>query len=255
MSDPTRRTRGEELLLARISAAAGREGLGRRRATYAAAARTARTAHAGIRGLLALVRHGGAAGTGNGRDAARLDLYENGMTVAVKGRIHVVRYDTTVFTTSVFTTSVFTASVFRTEAARPGDAGRAGAARALTDVDGERVVLRPRGGPGPGGAPEWWSEVERGVVRAQLPQALAALARGERLAFGAVWLTGAEIGWEEVRARWSRIRRLRTGPGPGVIALDIDGTWHEPAVAESAIPNVSVLRALVERLGPGGDER
>ncbi|MEU8579211.1 hypothetical protein [Streptomyces abikoensis] len=246
MSDPTRRTRGEELLLARISAAAGREGLGRRRATYAAAARTARTAHAGIRGLLALVRHGGAAGPANGRDAARLDLYENGMTVAVKGRIHVVRYDTT---------SVFTTSVFRTEAARPGDAGRAGAACALTDVDGERVVLRPRGGPGPGGAPEWWSEVERGVVRAQLPRALAALAGGERLAFGAVWLTGAEIGWGEVRARWSRVRRLRTGPGPGVIALDIDGTWHEPAVAGSAIPNVSVLRALVERLGPGGDER
>ncbi|MFF4225068.1 hypothetical protein ACFYZH_19710 [Streptomyces abikoensis] len=246
MSDPTRRTRGEELLLARISAAAGREGLGRRRATYAAAARTARTAHAGIRGLLALVRHGGAAGTGNGRDAARLDLYENGMTVAVKGRIHVVRYDTT---------SVFTTSALQTEAARPSDAGRAGAACALTDVDGERVVLRPRCGPGPGGAPEWWSEVERGVVRAQLPQALAALARGERLAFGAVWLTGAEIGWGEVRARWSRIRRLRTGPGPGVFALDIDGTWHEPAVAESAIPNVSVLRALVERLGPGGDER
>ncbi|MFG2177542.1 hypothetical protein ACGFLS_02280 [Streptomyces abikoensis] len=246
MSDPTRRTRGEELLLARISAAAGREGLGRRRATYAAAARTARTAQAGIRGLLALVRHGGAAGPANGRDAARLDLYENGMTVAVKGRIHVVRYDKT---------SVFTTSVFRTEAARPGDAGRAGAACALTDVDGERVVLRPRGGPGPGGAPEWWSEVERGVVRAQLPQALAALAGGERLAFGAVWLTGAEIGWGEVRARWSRVRRLRTGPGPGVIALDIDGTWHEPAVAESTIPNVSVLRALVERLGPGGDER
>ncbi|MFD8994157.1 hypothetical protein [Streptomyces abikoensis] len=248
MSDPTRRTRGEELLLARISAAAGREGLGRRRATYAAAAHTARTAHAGIRGLLALVRHGAAAGPASGRDAARLDLYENGMTVAVKGRIHVVRYDTT---------SVFTASVLRTEAARPGDAGRAGAARALTDVDGERVVLRPRGGPGPGGAPEWWSEVERGVVRAQLPRALAALAGGERLVFGAVWLTGTEIGWGEVRTRWSRIRRLRTepGPGPGVFALDIDGTWHEPDIAESGIPNVSVLRALVERLGPGGGAR
>ncbi|MEU1782735.1 hypothetical protein ABZ545_25105 [Streptomyces abikoensis] len=241
MSDPTRRTRGEELLLARISAAAGREGLGRRRATHATAARTARAAHAGLRGLLALVRHGGAAGAANARDAARLDLYENGMTVAVKGRIHVVRYDTT--------------SVFRTEAARPGDAGRTGAACALTDVDRERVVLRLPGGPGPGGAPEWWSEVERGVVRAQLPRALAALAGGERLVFGAVWLTGAEIGWGEVRARWSRVRCLRTGPGPGAVALDIDGTWHEPAPTESGIPNTAVLRALVERLGPGGGAR
>ncbi|MFF4159246.1 hypothetical protein [Streptomyces sp. NPDC001678] len=227
MSDPARRTRGEELLLARISAAAGRERLGRRRATYAAAARTARTARtAHVKALLALVRHGGSAGAANARDAARLDLYENGMTVAVKGRIHVVRYDTT--------------SVFRTEAA--------GEACAVTDVDGERVVLRH--GPERGEAPEWWSEIEQGVVRAQLPRALAALARGECLAFGGVRLTGEEIGWGEVRVRWPRVRRLRTGPG--AVRLDVDGTWHELGPAGPGIPNLFVLRALVERLGGGG---
>lgn len=244
MSDPTRRTRGDELLLARISAAAGRERLGRRRATYAAAAHTARAAHAkallapGIRGLLALVRHGGSAGAATARDAARLDLYENGMTVAVKNRnrIHVVRYDTT--------------SVFRTEAARAAGTGHAGAACALTDVDGERVVLRH--GPERGEAPDWWPEIEQGVARAQLPRALAALARGERLAFGGVWLTGEEIGWGEARARWPLVRRLRTGPGAA--RLDVDGTWHELAPAGPGIPNLFVLRALVERLG-GGEAR
>ncbi|MCC3774881.1 hypothetical protein [Streptomyces sp. UNOB3_S3] len=229
MSDPTRRTRGEELLLARISAAAGRERLGRRLATYAAAAYTTSTAGtARAKALLALVRHVGSAGAAHTRDAARLDLYENGLTVAVKGRIHVVRYDTT--------------SVYRTEATRPG-----GTAHALTDVDGERVVLR--GGPEQGEAPEWWSGIERGVVGARLPRALAALARGERLAFGEVWLTGEEIGWGEVRARWPRVRRLRTGPG--AVGLDIDGTWHELGATGSGIPGLLVLRALVEHLGPG----
>ncbi|MEU3354433.1 DUF6585 family protein [Streptomyces sp. NPDC037389] len=242
MSDPMRRTRGEELLLARISAAAGRQRLGRRRATYAAAARTARTAHAkalparGIRCLLALVRHGGSAGAGaaNARDAARLDLYENGLTVAVKSRIHVVRYDTT--------------SVFRTETTRAADTGHTGAACALTDVDGERVVLRYE--PERGEVPGWWSGIEQGVIRAQLPRALAALAKGERLAFGAVRLTGEEIGWGEVSARWPRVRRLWTGPG--AVRLDVDGTWHELGLTGPDIPNLFVLRALVERLGGDG---
>ncbi|MCF3102386.1 hypothetical protein IPZ58_12440 [Streptomyces roseoverticillatus] len=229
--------------MARISAAAGRERLGRRRATYATAAHTARTARVkaliapGIRGLLALVRPGGPAGAASARDAARLDLYENGMTVAVKHQIHVVRYDTT--------------SVSRTEPAPPGGGGRVGAAFTLTGVDGEKVVLRA--GPERGDAPEWWSQIEQDVIRAQLPRALTALSRGERLAFGAVWITKEEIGWGEVRAEWPRVRRLRSAPGTA--GLDVDGTWHELGPEGPGIPNFPVLRALVERLGPGPGER
>ncbi|MFF7725631.1 hypothetical protein [Streptomyces sp. NPDC008001] len=243
MSDPARRTSSEELLLARISAAAGRERLGRRRATYAAAAHTARRARGkaltapGVRGLLALVRPGGFTRAAGPRDAARVDLYENGMTIAVKRRIHVVRYDTT--------------SVSRTEPMRPGGGGRGGAASTLTDVDGERVVLRCE--PEHGEAPEWWPEVEQEVIRAQLPRALTALAGGERLAFGAVWLTREEIGWGEVRAGWPRVRRLRSGPRS--VGLDIDGTWHDLGPGGPGIVNLPVLRALVERLGRGPGER
>ncbi|MEU5424898.1 DUF6585 family protein [Streptomyces olivoreticuli] len=230
MTGPTRRTRSDELLLARISAAAGREHLGRRRATYAGAAHTA---HAraprdrGIRGLLAFVRYGMPSAT-NAHDDARLDLYDHGMTVAVKGRIHVVRYDTT--------------SVFQTNTPHSHDAAHVGTAYTLTDVDGERIVLRGR--PEHGDAAEWRSEIQSGVTRAQLPRALAALDKGERLTFGGIWLTREEIGYGEARARWPQVRNIWIRKG--AVKLDIDGTWHEPGSRVSEIPNLFLLRALVE---------
>ncbi|GAA0353221.1 DUF6585 family protein [Streptomyces blastmyceticus] len=230
MTGPMRRTRNEELLLARISAAAGREHLGRRRATYAGAAHTA---HAkalrdrGIRGLSALLRYGGPS-PANARDDARLDLYEYGMTVVVKRRIHVVRYDTT--------------SVFRTSTPHSHDAAHVGTIYTLTGVDGERVVLR--GGPEHGDAEEWWSEIQLGVTRAQLPLALSALDKGERLTFGDIWLTREEVGYGETRARWPQIRNIWIRKG--AVKLDIDGTWHEPGCRISEIPNLFLLRALVE---------
>lgn len=236
MSGPAWRTRGEELLLARISAAAGREHLGKRRATYAAAAHTA---HAkplwarGIRGLWALVRYGRLSAT-KGRDDARLDLYARGMTIAVKGRILIVRYDTT--------------SVFRTSPPRPHDPARGGASCTLTDVDGERVVLSGR--PECGDAAPWRSEIQRGVTRSQLPRSLAALDRGERLTFGGIWLTREKIGYGEVCAWWPQVRRLRIREE--AVELDIDGRWHGPGPGASGIPNLFVLSALVEHLGSDG---
>lgn len=230
MTGPARRTRSEELLLARISAAAGREHLGRRRATYAGAAHTA---HAkalrdrGIRGLPALLRSGRPSAS-KARDDARLDLYEYGMTIAVKRRIHVVRYDTT--------------SVFRTSPPHSHDAAHAGTVHTLTDVDGERVVLRGR--PEHGDAAEWWSEIQLGVTRAQLPRALAALDKGERLTFGELWLTREEVGYGEARAPWPQIRNIWIRKG--AVKLDIDGTWHELGARISEIPNLFLLRALVE---------
>ncbi|MFI1256117.1 DUF6585 family protein [Streptomyces netropsis] len=234
MTGPTRRTRNEELLLARISAAAGRRHLGKRRATYTGAAHTAHAKalwNRGIRGLLAFVGHGRTAAP-KVRDDARLDLYVHGMTVAVQGRIHVVRYDTT--------------SVFRTGTAH--DSARVDTVYTLTDVDGERVELR--GLPEHGDAAAWRSEIQRGVIRAQLPQALAALDQGERLNFGDIWLTREKVGYGEVCVRWPQVRHLRIRQG--AIELDVDGTWQGLGSEVSEIPNVFVLRALVERLGPDG---
>ncbi|MGG7575719.1 DUF6585 family protein [Streptomyces sirii] len=238
MTRPTPRTRGEELLLARISAAAGRARIGRRRATYAGTGQPT-PAQAGplrvIRRLPAFVRYGRSAAT-KARADARLDLYEHGMTVVIKGRIHVIRYDTT----SVFHTSV-----------RPAhDAARAGAlgVHTLTDVEGKRVVLY--GGPEHSVAEEWAAEVRQAVLRAQLPRALATLDRGERLAFGGIWLTREEIGSAEVAARWPQVRSL--GVEHGAVRLDIDGTWHTLAATASTIRNLFVLRALVEHLRTDG---
>lgn len=177
------RARDEELLLAKISEAAGRQRLGRRRLTYpgVSGGTRHRTANclvllkiwcAGVvvvcaaaavvcavrgvalaavvaaalavlsLGLLAFVQRAPAAA----RDRnARLDLYEHGLTVAVDGRIHAVRYDATTVV-------------------RDGDG------YTLTDVDGERIVLR--GGPERGevrsrgefrGVQEWGAEIQRAV--------------------------------------------------------------------------------------------
>lgn len=237
MTRPTPRTRGEELLLARVSAAAGRAHLGRRRATYAGAAHSAH-AHAGpvrvIRRLLAFARYGRSAATKACADA-RLDLYEHGMTVAVRGWIHVVRYDTT--------------SVFRSSTRPPH--GSAGAPRAytLTDVEGKRVVLY--GGPEGGDAEEWEPRIQRAVTRAQLPRALAALDQGERLTFGAVWLTREEVGSAEVSARWPQVRRIEIEHD--AVRLDIDGCWHTLAPTASTVRNLLVFRTLVERFRTDGE--
>ncbi|MEV4744562.1 DUF6585 family protein [Streptomyces sp. NPDC049555] len=232
MTGPVPPTRAEELLLARITAAAGREHLGKRRGTYTGVVRPASPKglwDQGIGVLLTLARHLGSSAA-DVRDEARLDLYENGMTAAVKGLIHVVRYDTT--------------SVFRTGAA----------SHALTGVDGERIVLRD--GPGQDDASQWWAEIERGVTRAQLPRALAALGRGERLAFGSIRLTREEIGCGKVRARWPQVRDLRIRQGALVLdtvdATSHDATSHELDADLSRTPNLFVLRALVERLGRDG---
>ncbi|GAA0448719.1 DUF6585 family protein [Streptomyces stramineus] len=236
MTRPGRPTRGDELLLARISAAAGREHLGKRSATYTGAAHTARTGTLWARGIAALpafVPHRGPF-TAKARDDARLDLYEHGATIAVTGRIHVIRYDTT--------------TVFGTSTLHRHDPACDGTSCALTDIDGKRVVLH--GGPEHGDAAEWCSAIQRGVTRAQLPQALAALEEGGRLTFGDIWLTRDEIGYGELRAPWPRVRHL--GAREGAVGLDIDGRWHGPGPRAAGVPNLCVLGALAEHLGPHG---
>ncbi|WP_372406036.1 DUF6585 family protein [Streptomyces luteireticuli] len=249
MSGPVPRRRSEELLLAKVSAAAGRERIGRRCATYEAAAHAvpadSRPA-GGIRGLPAFARYVRISARRcsvrrfavKRAAAARLDLYERGLTVAVKGRIHVVRYDTT--------------SVFPDGPDGPDGPARSGTVCTLTDVDGERIALRDR--PGHGGAEEWGAEIERAVTRAQLPRALAALDEGGRLAFGDVWLTGEGIGTGagtgKVSARWSQVRRVDIRNG--AVEVDIAGERHVWGRAVSGIPNPFVLRALVRHLGTDG---
>ncbi|WP_030354836.1 DUF6585 family protein [Streptomyces scopuliridis] len=239
MSDGTSRDRDEELLLARISAAGGRAHLGRRRATYRAAPRgdTARAGRgAAIRLLWQTVveaarrlwRAGGRTGANAG---ARLDFYEHGMTAAVDGRIHVIRYDTTV--------------VRRRRVLSPQGITHA---HVLIDVNGERIVLRG----GDFGHPEVWGpEIRRAVTEAQVPRALAALAEGARLTFGSVWITSDEIGSRGTSLRWPQVQRIEISNGS--VAIRVAGRWQVLGPVASGIPNPFVFHALAEHLA--GAER
>ncbi|MFI1760763.1 DUF6585 family protein [Streptomyces sp. NPDC020800] len=210
-----RQGREEELLLARVSEAAGRARLGRRRATHRAPAT--------VTGIRRRRRRGG------GRSASagdRLDCYEHGVTAAVDGRIHVVRFDTTV----VRRCRVLSARGFTRVCV-------------LTDVDGERIVLRD----GHFAHPEVWvPEIRRAVTQAQVPRALAALARGERLDFGRVWITGDGIGSGRVSLRWPQVERIEIRTG--TVAVRVAGRWHVWGSVACGIPNSFVVHALAEHL-------
>ncbi|MEU0281810.1 DUF6585 family protein [Streptomyces sp. NPDC006195] len=222
------RGRDEELLLARISAAAGRAHLGRRRATYQAPLTEPGVWRAAAAGARRLLRAGGGRGTSPG---ARLDLYEHGMTVVGDGRIHVIRYDTTV--------------VRRRRVLSPRGITRA---HALVDVNGEQIVLRC----GDFGHPEVWGpEIRRAVTDAQMPRALAALARGARLDFGPVWITADEVGSRWTSLRWAQVERIEILNGS--VAVRAAGRWLVCGTVASEIPNLCVLRALAEHLA--GTER
>ncbi|MFF8592268.1 DUF6585 family protein [Streptomyces sp. NPDC015220] len=217
------RGREEELLLARVSAAAGRARLGRRRATYRALPAEPGVRRAVTAGVRRLLRTGGGPVT---RAGARLDLYEHGMTVAVDGRIKVIRFDGTV--------------VRRRRVLSSRGITRA---LVLVDVDGERIVLRCADFGRP---EEWWPEIRRAVVDAQVPRALAALHRGARLAFGPVWITGEEVGSGRTALRWAQVERI--GIVNGFVAVRAAGRWQVWATAASGIPNLCVFHALTEHL-------
>ncbi|MDC0769254.1 DUF6585 family protein [Streptomyces sp. HD] len=248
--------RANELLLARVSEAAGRARLGRRRATYRAPvaeagiwrAGVAGTRRAGAAGVLRAavdgvlraavdgVSRAAAAGVarrllraGGGRGAkggARLDLYEYGLTATIEHRIHVVRYDTTV--------------VRRRRVLSPQGLTRA---HVLVDVAGERIVLRS----GDFGRPEVWGrEIHRAVAEAQVPEALDALAEGARLVFGPVWITGKEIGSRGTSLRWAQIQRIEILNGS--VAVRAADRWQVWGTVASGIPNLCVLHTLAECL-------
>ncbi|MEW1677549.1 DUF6585 family protein [Streptomyces noursei] len=231
MTGPTPRTRGAELLLARISAAAGRARLGRRRATYPATAHRPRARRGPFRAVLLLAdlaRRGGSIAS-RASPNARLDLYEHGATLALNGRIHVVRYDTT--------------AMFRHRTRSRGAAPSGTAVlHTLTDVDRRHLVLR--GGPDGGEPPAWEAELQRAVIGAQLPGALAALQRGQRLSFGDVWLTREQVGSGGRCTSWSQVQRI--GVQDGFLVLTTGGEQHRWG-PESRIPNPFVFWALVER--------
>ncbi|MFF5475131.1 DUF6585 family protein [Streptomyces achromogenes] len=221
------RERAEELLLARISATAGRARLGRRRVTY----RAPLTGPWRRRSVTAWLRYLLRADGGPARSpASRLDLYEHGLTVAVGRRMHAVRFDATVVRRCTVLTS-------------RGVTG----ALVLVDVQGARVVLR-RGDFAR--SQEWWSVICGAVVAAQVPRALDALRQGARLEFGSLWVTADAVGSARTSLRWSEVQRIEVRNG--FVAVRADGRRLMWATGASGIPNLCVLRSLAEHLARAG---
>ncbi|MEV7086205.1 DUF6585 family protein [Streptomyces sp. NPDC093085] len=206
--------RAEELLLARVSEAAGRARLGRRRATY----RAPRTGPAWW--------SGGAPVRGAG---ARLDLYASGVTAAIGKRIQVIRYDTTVVRRR------------RVLSVRGSDR-----ALLLVDIGGERAALRCGDFARP---EEWGPEIRRSVTEAQVPRALAALGDGARLSFGPLWITGDGAGSRRSALPWAEIQRVEIVRGS--VTVRAGGRRQVWATAASGIPNLCVFHALADQLAGG----
>ncbi|MGP3690922.1 DUF6585 family protein [Streptomyces sp. IBSNAI002] len=177
----------------------------------------------------------------------QLDLYEHGLTAAVKDRVHAVRYDNT--------------TVFQRTVRHTGTAGYTTYEYSLTDIDGEKLVLRGRSdGVAKKGyfakPKEWGTAIQQAVTRAQLPMALATLDAGQSLDFGKLWLTREEVGSARESVQWSQIQEVRVVDG--FIKVKIAGKWRSlgstaltsPSVAGT--PNFFVFLALADHLrGPG----
>ncbi|MEU3609828.1 DUF6585 family protein [Streptomyces sp. NPDC035033] len=168
---------------------------------------------------------------------ARLEQYERGLVVHLGGRIRVVRYaDTTVLDRTVRRT-------------RHGRSLPVAYSFGLTDTEGRRLVV---GGAFTGGD-VWGPLLRHDAVLARLPGVLARLDAGERIGFGAVWLTATGLGSGRASAPWHLISGVEIEDG--TLTVRVEG-HRKPLVVASVrrTPDVSLLLALTETLraaGPG----
>ncbi|MFF0484609.1 DUF6585 family protein [Streptomyces sp. NPDC004435] len=166
---------------------------------------------------------------------ARLEQYEGGLVVHLKGRIRVVRYaDTTVRDNTVRRT-------------RYGRTLSVTYSFGLTDTEGRNLVV----GSVFTGGEVWGPLLRHDAARAQLPDALVRLDAGERLEFGLVWLTAAALGAGRASAPWGLVSGVELEDG--TLTVRAEGRRGALVVAPTRFtPNVSLLLALTETLRAAG---
>ncbi|MFI8977350.1 DUF6585 family protein [Nocardia asteroides] len=160
---------------------------------------------------------------------SRLDLYEHGLVVAHAGRVQAVRYaSTTALRRQIY----------------PGHNGQAGPIRyEMTDIFGHSVKVSDVYS----NTAHWRVEIDRGLIAAQLPAALATIHSGGRVVFGDIWLSATEIGDRKRSAPWSQVTPMTVAMG--TMAIGTHGKLRDLVGAEtSRIPNFPVFGALVEQL-------
>ncbi|MFJ5711839.1 DUF6585 family protein [Streptomyces sp. NPDC093105] len=169
---------------------------------------------------------------------ARLEQYEGGLVVHLKGRIRVVRYaDTRVLDNTVRRT-------------RYGRTLSVTYSFGLTDTEGRNLVV----GSLFTGGDVWGPLLRHDAARAQLPGALARLDAGERLSFGIIWLNAAELGSGRTSALWHLVSGVQVEDG--TITVRAEGRRSPLVVAPTRYtPDVSLLLALMETLRAAGPAR
>ncbi|MFF2774053.1 DUF6585 family protein [Streptomyces sp. NPDC058052] len=171
------------------------------------------------------------AGTGD----ARLEQYEGGLVLHLKGRIRVVRYADT---------KILDNTVRRT---RHGRTLSVTHSFGLTDTGGRNLVV----GSVFAGGDVWGPLLRHDAARAQLPGALVRLDAGERLEFGIVWLTATDLGSGRACAPWHLISEVEIEDG--TLTVRAEGRRGALVVAPTRYtPDVSLLLALTETLRAAG---
>ncbi|MFG3052582.1 DUF6585 family protein [Kitasatospora sp. NPDC048239] len=258
---------GAERFLPLIDEAAARERLGTRRAVYPGTQSQSGTLGCAVTGVVVLggialalswteaavlaviplglllvvpfaIRH--ERSTTRRNQGLRIDLFDQGLTAVVQGRVRAVRYEST--------------SVLQYIVRHTGAGGYTAYEYTLTDTEGEKVVLRGRADrmgevaeKGRFSRPQdWGPAIQHAVTRAQLPGAAAALASGGRLDFGPLWITRDEIGSARGSVPWHEVEEIRAANG--IVRIKAAGRGRGPGTAGvSRIPNLSLFLTLADR--------
>ncbi|MFD4371909.1 DUF6585 family protein [Streptomyces sp. NPDC058486] len=166
---------------------------------------------------------------------ARLEQYEGGLVVHLKGKVRVVRYADT---------QILDNTVRRTQYGRTVSITHS---FGVTDTEGRNLVV----GSVFTGGEIWGPLLRHDAARAQLPGALVRLDAGERLDFGLMWLTATELGSGRASAPWHQVQEVDVKDG--TITIGAEGRRSPLVVAPTRLTrDVSLFLALTETLRAQG---
>ncbi|MRH87117.1 hypothetical protein GFY24_06500 [Nocardia sp. SYP-A9097] len=162
---------------------------------------------------------------------SRLDLFEHGMVAALPGGVCVFRYETAEVLQNItnhYRNGAFQGTTYHYIFSSP---------------EGARAVLNEAFS----NVREWGPAVQRAVTDAQLPNAVAKVRAGERVAFGDLWISAGEVGSGGKSAPWDRVEELALTQGQ--VSVGVAGKFFNLTNTPiSRIPNFFVFQALFEYL-------
>ncbi|MCP2291497.1 hypothetical protein APR08_004435 [Nocardia amikacinitolerans] len=160
--------------------------------------------------------------------SARLDLFENGMTVYRSGeQIAGFRWDTAEVRQQVIPFQNTSRVEYSLEMSGPN-----GAHAAFDDTEFAD-------------AREWGRAIQSAITGTQLPRAVLKIDNGETVHFGDIGLDLVALSFRNQVYPWDRIQLIDARSG--LVRIKVDGTWISLAPV-AAIPNFYIFNELAERL-------